>query len=136
MGAQSADSNGMVAMEWLLLGYLLQTTGELCLSPVGLSLVTKLSPAAIGSTIMGAWFLATAFSHLVAAAIAGMTGVSEGGEGAAVPPPLETVNVYGNVFGGIAIAAAASAVVLFAISPWLKARMHLSDAEAAGHGAH
>ena len=136
MGAKSADSNGMVAMEWLLLGYLLQTTGELCLSPVGLSLVTKLSPAAIGSTIMGAWFLATAFSHLVAAAIAGMTGVSEGGEGAVIPPPLETVNVYGNVFGGIAIAAAASALLLFAISPWLKARMHLSDAEAAGHGAH
>ena len=136
MGARTADSNGMAAMQWLLLGYLLQTTGELCLSPVGLSLVTKLAPAAIASTIMGAWFLATAFSHLVAAAIAGLTGVSEGGGGATVPPPTETVGVYGDVFGGIAIAAAASAVLLFAISPWLKARMHLSDAEAAGHGAH
>ena len=136
MGAKTADANGMVGMEWLLLGILLQTTGELCLSPVGLSLVTKLSPAAMGSTIMGAWFLATAFSHLVAAAIAGMTGVSEGGEGAVVPPPIETVNVYGNVFGGIAIAAAVSAFILFALSPWLKARMHLSEAEAAGSGAH
>jgi POT family proton-dependent oligopeptide transporter len=57
MGARSSDSNGMTAMQWLLLGYLLQTTGELCLSPVGLSLVTKLSPAAIASTIMGAWFI-------------------------------------------------------------------------------
>ena len=136
MGAKTADANGMVGMEWLLLGILLQTTGELCLSPVGLSLVTKLSPAAMGSTIMGAWFLATAFSHLVAAAIAGMTGVSEGGEGAVMPPPIETVNVYGNVFGGIAIAAAVSAFILFALSPWLKARMHLSEAEAAGHGSH
>jgi POT family proton-dependent oligopeptide transporter len=136
MGAKTADANGMVGMEWLLMGILLQTTGELCLSPVGLSLVTKLSPAAMGSTIMGAWFLATAFSHLVAAAIAGMTGVSEGGEGAVVPPPIETVNVYGNVFGGIAIAAAVSAFILFALSPWLKARMHLSAAEAAGSGAH
>jgi POT family proton-dependent oligopeptide transporter len=136
MGAKTADANGMVGMEWLLMGILLQTTGELCLSPVGLSLVTKLSPAAMGSTIMGAWFLATAFSHLVAAAIAGMTGVSEGGEGAVVPPPIETVNVYGNVFGGIAIAAAVSAFILFALSPWLKARMHLSEAEAAGSGAH
>ena len=136
MGAKTADANGMVGMEWLLLGILLQTTGELCLSPVGLSLVTKLSPAAMGSTIMGAWFLATAFSHLVAAAIAGMTGVSEGGEGAVVPPPIETVNVYGNVFGGIAIAAAVSAFILFALSPWLKARMHLSEAEAAGSAAH
>ena len=136
MGAQQADGNGMVAMEWLLLGYLLQTTGELCLSPVGLSLVTKLSPASIVSTIMGAWFLATAFSHLVAAGIAKMTGVQEGGEGAAIPPPTETVNVYGDVFGGIALAACAAGVLLLFMSPWLKAKMHLSDSEAAGHGAH
>ena len=46
------------------------------------------------------------------------------------------MNVYGNVFGGIAIAAAVSAFILFALSPWLKARMHLSEAEAAGHGSH
>ena len=133
MGATSADSNGMVAMSWLLLGYLLQTTGELCLSPVGLSLVTKLSPARVVSTIMGAWFLATAFSHLVAAGIAKMTGVSEGGDGTAMPPPSETVGVYGEVFGGIAIAALVSAAILLAMSPWLKKMMALDDASAAGH---
>jgi POT family proton-dependent oligopeptide transporter len=132
MGATSADSNGMVAMSWLLLGYLLQTTGELCLSPVGLSLVTKLAPVRVVSTIMGAWFLATAFSHLVAAGIAKMTGVSEGGEGATMPPPIETVGVYGNVFGGIAIAALASAAVLLVMSPWLKKMMALDEASAAG----
>jgi len=132
MGATSADSNGMVAMSWLLLGYLLQTTGELCLSPVGLSLVTKLAPVRVVSTIMGAWFLATAFSHLVAAGIAKMTGVSEGGEGATMPPPIETVGVYGNVFGGIAIAALASAAVLLMMSPWLKKMMALDEASAAG----
>lgn len=133
MGASSADSNGMVAMSWLLTGYLLQTTGELCLSPVGLSLVTKLSPVRVVSTIMGAWFLATAFSHLLAAGIAKMTGVSEGAEGNVIPPPLETVAVYGNVFGFIALAALASGAVVFALSPWLKSMMHLDDAQAAGH---
>jgi POT family proton-dependent oligopeptide transporter len=136
IGARQADSNGMVAMQWLLLGYLLQTTGELCLSPVGLSLVTKLSPASMASTIMGAWFLATAFSHLVAAAIAKLTGVQEGGAGTAMPPPTETVGVYGGVFGGIALAAAAAGVLLLFLSPWLRRMMHLSDADAAGHGAH
>ncbi len=136
MGATQADSNGMVAMSWLLLGYLLQTTGELCLSPVGLSLVTKLSPVSLVSTIMGAWFLATAFSHLLAAAIAKLTGVSGGAEGSVVPPPLETVQVYGGVFGMIAVAAIASGAVVFALSPWLKGMMHLDDAEAAGHGQH
>jgi len=136
MGAKSADSNGMVAMSWLLSGYLLQTTGELCLSPVGLSLVTKLAPARVVSTIMGAWFLATAFSHLVAAAIAKMTGVTEGREGATIPPPSETVGTYGDVFGGIALAALASAVLLLAISPLLKKWMALDEDAARGPGAH
>ena len=63
-GAQKADARGMVAVSWLLLGYLLHTTGELCLSPVGLSMVTKLSPRRLVSTVMGAWFLATAFSRI------------------------------------------------------------------------
>ena len=132
-GAMHADSNGMVAMSWLLAGYLLQTTGELCLSPVGLSLVTKLSPVRVVSTIMGAWFLATAFSHLLAAGVAKMTNVSEGAAGNVIPPPLETVTVYGGVFGFIALAAIASGLVVLALSPWLKSMMHLDDAQAAGH---
>jgi len=128
-GAKTADSNGMVAMGWLLLGYMLQTTGELCLSPVGLSLVTRLSPARMVSTIMGAWFLATAFSHLLAAAIAKLTGVSEGGEGSVIPPPLETVGVYGNVFGGVGLAAIAAGVVMLLISGVLRRMMHLEEFE-------
>jgi POT family proton-dependent oligopeptide transporter len=126
-GAKTADSNGMVAMGWLLLGYMLQTTGELCLSPVGLSLVTRLSPARMVSTIMGAWFLATAFSHLLAAAIAKLTGVGEGGAGSVIPPPLETVNVYGTVFGGVGIAAIAAGVVMLLISGVLHRMMHLEE---------
>ena len=55
-GAQHADARGMVGVEWLLAGYLLHTTGELCLSPVGLSMITRLSPAQLVSTVMGTWF--------------------------------------------------------------------------------
>jgi len=128
VGAQGADANGMVRMEWLLLGLLLQTTGELCLSPVGLSLVTKISPMRMVSTIMGAWFLATSFSHMLAASIAALTGV-EASEGGSMPPPTETVHLYGDVFGIVALSACAAAVVLLMLSPWLRARMHL-DAEA------
>jgi POT family proton-dependent oligopeptide transporter len=124
-GAQHADSRGMVAVTWLLLGYLLQTTGELCLSPVGLSMVTKLSPARIVSTVMGAWFLATAFSNLLAGRIAQLTGVSGGEETSqVVPPPTETVHLYGDVFGQIAIIAIVSAVICFALSPLLSRWMH------------
>jgi POT family proton-dependent oligopeptide transporter len=125
-GAYTADERGMVALAWLLLGYLFQTTGELCLSPVGLSMITKLSPARLVSTLMGAWFLATAFSQFLAAIIAQFTGVAHGGNGAesGVPIPSETVHVYGGVFGKIAIAAVISGLICLALAPLLRRWMH------------
>jgi POT family proton-dependent oligopeptide transporter len=113
-------------VSWLLLGYLLHTTGELCLSPVGLSMVTKLSPARIVSTVMGAWFLATAFSNFLAGMIASLTGVGHGeaGEAASIPPPLDTVHVYGNVFGTIAVSAIVASLICFALTPVLSKWMH------------
>ena len=123
-GAANADELGMVSVLWLLLGYLLHTTGELCLSPVGLSMVTKLSPARIVSTVMGAWFLATAFSGYIAGIIATFTGVEHGGDEGAIPAPIDTVNTYGDVFGTIGIAATVSAVIVLAMSPFLKKWMH------------
>ncbi|MHB8874556.1 MAG: peptide MFS transporter [Myxococcaceae bacterium] len=124
-GAGHADARGMVGLSWLFLGYLFHTTGELCLSPVGLSMVTKLSPARMVSTVMGAWFLATAFSNYLAGMIASLTGVAEEAGGQQVlPPPIETVNIYGGVFGTIALTAIGSAVVLFALSPLLSKWMH------------
>jgi POT family proton-dependent oligopeptide transporter len=124
-GAHTADSRGMVAMSWLLIGYLLQTTGELCLSPVGLSMVTMLSPKRIVSTVMGAWFLALAFSGYLAGVIAGFTGVGHGAGGPnGIPAPIETVGIYGEVFGKIAIAAIISAGSLFALAPLLNRWTH------------
>jgi proton-dependent oligopeptide transporter, POT family len=125
LGAQNADSRGMVGMSWLLLGYLLHTTGELCISPVGLSMVTKLSPARIVSTVMGAWFLATAFSNYLAGMIATLTGLSHGSDGEQlIPAPIETLNVYGDVFGQIGMTAILSAVICLALAPLLTRWMH------------
>jgi len=135
-GAQNANEFGMVWAGWLLIAYLLHTTGELCLSPVGLSMVTKLSPARLVSTVMGAWFLATAFSNLISAMIAGLTGVeSHGGEEGAIPPPIDTLHTYGDVFlqiGGFTVIAS---LVLFVASPFLTKMMHLDEpmGEGAGH---
>jgi len=123
-GAANSDDLGMVGMMALLLGYLLHTTGELCLSPVGLSMVTKLSPARIVSTVMGAWFLATAFSGYIAGIIATFTGVEHGGDEAGIPAPIDTVGTYGEVFGMIGIMAGGSAVIVLALSPFLKKWMH------------
>ena len=124
-GAQQANERGMVWMGWLFLGYLLHTSGELCLSPVGLSMVTRLSPTRLVSTVMGVWFLATAFSQYLAGIIALFTGVSHDNEGGGyIPPPQDTVHVYGDVFGKIAVAALASAVLCFVLAPLINRWMH------------
>ena len=129
IGAQQANEQGMVWMGWLLLGYLLHTTGELCISPVGLSMVTKLSPTDIVSTVMGSWFLALAFSNYLAAVIAQFTGVSHGGEGggASIPPPLETLGIYQPVFLKICIASLVGAVICFILSFPLVKWMHSDE---------
>jgi proton-dependent oligopeptide transporter, POT family len=136
-GAQHADDRGMVFVGWLLLGYLLHTTGELCLSPVGLAMVTKLSPKRLVSTVMGSWFLATAASSFVAAIISQFTSVGgHGDEGEGViPPPIETVHVYGDLFEIIMYFAVASGVVCLLLAPLLTRWMHVGeDAEAAEAG--
>ena len=113
-------------MYWLLLMYLLLTTGELCLSPVGLSMVTKLSPARLVSTVMGSWFLATAFSQFLAAIIAQFAAVDTG-DGKVVPIPAETVDIYGDVYQLVAIMALVSGGICLLMSPLLKKWMHLNE---------
>ena len=125
IGARYPNEAGQISLWWLVLAYLLHTTGELCLSPVGLAMVTKLSPARLVSTVMGSWFLATAFSQYLAAIISQFTGVTHGeGKDAVIPAPVETVNVYGDVFGKIFIATMISAGICFLLVPLLKRWMH------------
>jgi POT family proton-dependent oligopeptide transporter len=114
---------------WLILGYFFQTTGELCLSPVGLSLVTKMSPQKIVGIVMGAWFLSVALANYLAGKIAELTSVSEGGGGAnaVIPPPSETVMIYGQVFGKIAIGALVASLLVLALSPILTKWMHMDE---------
>ncbi len=59
-------TNGLVSPFWLVFTYLTATLAELCLSPIGLSLVTKLAPAQFASLLMGTWFLSSFFGNLIA----------------------------------------------------------------------
>jgi len=72
-GGARADTGVLVSPVWLALAYLFHTLGELCLSPVGLSYMTKLAPARFASLLMGAWFLANAAANKIAGAIAAYT---------------------------------------------------------------
>jgi POT family proton-dependent oligopeptide transporter len=62
--------DGLAGPHWLLITYVVVTWGELCLSPVGLSMVTKLSPSRLQSLMMGLWFFSLALSNLVAGLVA------------------------------------------------------------------
>ncbi|MEP7370499.1 MAG: peptide MFS transporter [Dermatophilaceae bacterium] len=99
-GAAGASGNGSVAMTWLVVTYFLHTVGELCLSPVGLSSITKLAPRDRISQMMGLWFVATALGNL----FAGLTaGTLEDKSPAAV---FTSVAIYVGLAGVVAVAGA------------------------------
>jgi POT family proton-dependent oligopeptide transporter len=122
IGASFAGPDGKVAVFWLALMYLLHTTGELCLSPVGLSMVTRLSVARVGGMMMGVWFLSSSFAAYAGGMIAGLMAI--GDEGASVTSGVESLAVYTSVFGKLAILAVGLGVFIMMISPLLARRMH------------
>lgn len=79
MGVQGVDSATKVCMFWLIGLYFLHTIGELCLSPIGLSLVSKLAPARFASLLMGVWLMSTAASNKLGGMLAGFLPVANDG---------------------------------------------------------
>ena len=74
--AHTQGDTARVGMQWLVVAYFLHTCGELCVSPVGLSSVTKLSPERFVGQMMGIWFLGTAFGNLIAGIAGGRFGTT------------------------------------------------------------
>ena len=70
-GAAQAGAENGVSMSWLVVTYFLHTAGELCLSPVGLSSMTKLAPKGRVGQMMGVWFIAASLGNLIAGLVAG-----------------------------------------------------------------
>src|SRR3990167_7754386 len=77
-GAEAYGIAAMTPVIFVFLYYLLATTGELCLSPVGLSAMNRLAPSFMASLIMGAWFYMTAVGNFVAGKIGEATGGESG----------------------------------------------------------
>jgi len=106
----------------LLFLYLLHTTGELFLSPIGLSMVTKLAPKEIAGTAMGAWFLSFAIANYVGGKIATLTGGhGNGGETITV---AEGLDKYMTVFSTIGLVLLVISVIIMLINKPLKKLMH------------
>jgi len=120
MQSSSGIQTGLI---WIVLIYLLHTIGELCLSPVGLSSVTKLSPQRIVGFMMGMWFFASAAGNFVAGKIAQATSSGDAGiagETFSMPQKIAFIDVYTSV----GLMAVGCGVFLMIITPVLKRLMH------------
>jgi POT family proton-dependent oligopeptide transporter len=115
-GAQAVGMAAMTPVIFVFLIYLLQTTGELCLSPVGLSAMNRLAPRFMASLIMGAWFYMTAVGNFVAGKIGEATGGHDG-----EMTKEATLSVYSTI-GWVTIGIA---VAVLAVSPFVRRLMHL-----------
>lgn len=117
-GAQFAGDDFKVPLIFLALLYLLHTTGELFLSPVGLSMITKLSPHRVVGLMMGVWFLSSSLAHILAAIIAQQTS-SDTVAGQVVDLGAQ-LNTYVTTFQQVGMWGIAAGVILLAVSPFLK----------------
>ncbi|MBN8279895.1 MAG: peptide MFS transporter [Gammaproteobacteria bacterium] len=114
-----AAAGGPTPVVFIFLIYLLHTTGELCLSPVGLSAMNRLAPAHMASLIMGTWFFASATGDFAAGLIAAAAHAVDAASGTA---SQETVlDVYTTV-GWVAVGAG---IAVLAVSPLVRRLMHL-----------
>jgi POT family proton-dependent oligopeptide transporter len=131
-GAQFADENFRVPLIFLVMLYLLHTTGELCLSPVGLSAMTKLAPAAIVSTVMATWFLSSAGAQALGAQIAKLTAAET--VGGQVLDPGAALRTYVEVFQMLGWGAIGIGVALGVASLWLRKLAHKGVADVGQRG--
>ncbi|MEQ1619436.1 MAG: peptide MFS transporter [Terricaulis sp.] len=128
-GTQFHNSVFLIGLEWMALLYLLQTIGELCLSPVGLSMVTRLSVPRLVGMMMGLWFLATSLGLFAAGLIASAMSTETFG-GKAVDAEA-AMNAFVDVGGKVGWTAIGVGVGLLLISPLLIRLMGGKQASAA-----
>ncbi|NMH66637.1 peptide MFS transporter [Shewanella salipaludis] len=120
-GLHFANGNQQVALGWLVLAYLLHTSGELCISPIGLSMITKLSPPRLVGLMMGLWFLGSAIAEYIAALLAGNAAANAApAEVAAIGAPLSQHQIFTSLYLDIMWIAFAGAALTLALTPLLK----------------
>lgn len=121
-GAQFVDAQYRMPLFFLALAYLVQTTGELCLSPVGLSQMTKLSVGAVVSTVMATWFLSSAWAQWIGGLVAGLTATET--VAGQVLDPAKALATYVGVYSKAGLITIGIGVVFLVLSPFLKKLAH------------
>ena len=113
-----ADENGVTSLDLFTLGWLVITFGELLISPIGMSAMTKLSPQKMQAVMMGMWFLASAYGQYIAGILG--ANIAKASENAT---NLEKLTVYAAGYEQLAIYALISGLVLLLLSPLIKKLM-------------
>ena len=124
LASLDADRNGLAGPHWLLICYVLCTWGELCLSPVGLSVVTKLAPQKLQSLMMGVWFLSFSMANLFAGLMAAFSTRFKPGENGEPPEVSFVLEGLPGFYLLLVVLPIGAGVVIFLISPFLKRMMH------------
>ena len=121
-GASMVGPSFKVAIWWLAGLYFIHSFAELCISPVGLSMITKLSIARVVGLMMGVWFLSISVAQYVAGVVAQVASVETvGGQVTNLKVSLDT---YAGVFWTIGLVSAGIGVMLLLVSPLIKRWMH------------
>ena len=124
-GIELSGNDGMTAVFYIFLIYWIHTIGELMISPVGLSAVTKLAPARAVGMMMGAWFLYTGLADYLAGVIAATTGAETiGGQLVDVAAAKAT---YISVYSQVGYLSLGVALVMLVIAPFIRKLMRGAD---------
>ena len=113
-GILFADDKGMVAFVWIFASYVLQSVGELLISPIGYAMIGKLAPRKYQGIMMGSWMLVTGLASLFAGDFSGMVPEPRG------TTPVATNPIYASLFEKLGWGSVAVGVVLFVLIPFLR----------------
>jgi POT family proton-dependent oligopeptide transporter len=118
VGTRYFSTNGIASPWWLVISYAIQTVGELLLSPIGLAMITRLSPRHMVGMMMGVWFLTNAAAFAIGAGLANFASVP------ATTPLPKALAIYTHAFFLYGLLALALALLNFSLIPYLKRLIH------------
>ncbi len=118
LGCLNANNEFQVAMVWVVLGFLFITLGELCISPVGLSMITRYSPVEMVGVMMGVWFLASSIASLFGGFLSQFAAIDE--ELGSVMPRSESLLVYEHAFTIFTVLGVCVGIFVALTALWLR----------------
>ncbi|MFZ4833677.1 peptide MFS transporter [Rouxiella sp. Mn2063] len=113
-GISLAQSDGLVAFKWIFISYILQSIGELLISPIGYAMIGKLAPTRYQGVMMGCWMMVTGVGSVLASYISGLMPTNTGST------PVLTNPGYSSVFSALGWGSVATGVVLLVLIPLLR----------------